>query len=95
MDASDIFNGLVAFIAHIVLLQLILTVLGIEDGVKGGETAFYLERGKGKGDLAVEAPLSRGTALFHRHGQDCLLHEGRPVLQGGADKWVLRSDVCF
>lgn len=30
-------------------------------------------------------------ALLHRHGEQCLLHEGREVLSG--EKWVLRSDL--
>lgn len=68
---------------------------GEEDGVEGGETAFYVEHGKGKGTEVVVAPLHRGTALLHRHGQDCLLHEGKTVGPGGGDKWVLRSDICF
>ncbi len=34
-----------------------------------------------------------GLALLHRHGDDCLLHEGRPVIAG--TKYILRSDVIF
>lgn len=33
-----------------------------------------------------------GMALLHRHGRDCLLHEGREVVEG--EKWVVRSDLC-
>lgn len=36
--------------------------------------------------------LEVGMALLHKHGQDCLLHEGREVTQGA--KWVIRSDLC-
>lgn len=36
--------------------------------------------------------LDAGMALLHRHGQDCLLHEGREVTAG--EKWVIRSDLC-
>ncbi|MCJ1268881.1 hypothetical protein MMC22_008769 [Lobaria immixta] len=43
-------------------------------------------------DPLIVAP-EPGMALLHKHGlQDCLLHEGRPVL--GGEKWVLRSDLC-
>lgn len=34
-----------------------------------------------------------GMALLHKHGQDCMIHEGRLVEKGV--KWVLRSDVMF
>lgn len=40
----------------------------------------------------VVAELDVGMALLHKHGQDCLLHEGREVLEG--EKWVIRSDLC-
>lgn len=36
--------------------------------------------------------LEVGMALLHRHGEECMLHEGRRVLEG--EKWVIRSDVC-
>ncbi len=36
--------------------------------------------------------LEVGMALLHKHGQDCLLHEGREVMAG--EKWVIRSDLC-
>lgn len=32
-----------------------------------------------------------GMALLHKHGHECLLHEGREVTKG--EKWVLRSDL--
>jgi hypothetical protein len=35
--------------------------------------------------------LETGMALLHKHGDDCLLHEGREVKSG--EKWVLRSDL--
>ncbi|KAJ7740737.1 hypothetical protein DFH07DRAFT_838950 [Mycena maculata] len=70
---------------------LLLYLTGYEDGVEGGETLFYQD-GKG-GKEVIKAPLTRGTALLHRHGQECMLHEGSPVLRGV--KYVLRSDVMF
>ena len=69
-------------------------------GCVGGETVFYPDlgpakkvsgKGVGSGDpLVVE--LEVGMALLHKHGQDCLLHEGRRVTKG--EKWVIRSDIC-
>ncbi|EGE80544.2 hypothetical protein BDDG_03485 [Blastomyces dermatitidis ATCC 18188] len=35
--------------------------------------------------------LETGMALLHRHGERCLLHEGREVVAG--EKWVIRSDL--
>lgn len=60
----------------------------------GGETVFYPEGSGRKGDkrpdpVAVEPEV--GLGLLHRHGEDCLLHEGREVSAG--EKWVLRSDL--
>jgi len=65
---------------------------GAEDGVRGGETIFYPNR-KAKASEAMAVPLTRGTALLHRHGDECLLHEGSPVRSG--IKYVLRSDIMF
>lgn len=60
----------------------------------GGETVFYPEGSGRKADkwpdpLSVEPEV--GLGLLHRHGEDCLLHEGREVSSG--EKWVLRSDL--
>ncbi|PFH52453.1 hypothetical protein AMATHDRAFT_139935, partial [Amanita thiersii Skay4041] len=71
---------------------LLLYLTGKEDGVEGGETLFYLEE-KGKPTVTVVAPLTRGTVLLHRHGMECLLHEGSVVRKGV--KYVLRSDLMF
>jgi hypothetical protein len=59
----------------------------------GGETAFYPEASK-KGEPtpdAIVVRLETGMALLHKHGDDCLLHEGKEVRAG--EKWVLRSDL--
>ena len=32
-------------------------------------------------------------ALLHKHGDDCLMHEGEMVKSGV--KWVFRSDVVY
>ncbi|KAF7322875.1 Fe2OG dioxygenase domain-containing protein [Mycena chlorophos] len=69
---------------------LLIYLTGYEDGVEGGETLFY-HNSKSRDPL--KAPLTRGTALLHRHGRECLLHEGSPVLKGV--KYVLRSDIMF
>ena len=60
----------------------------------GGETVFYPEGSGGKGVKApdpVSVEPETGLALLHRHGEHCLLHEGKEVTSG--EKWVLRSDL--
>ncbi|KAI0807418.1 hypothetical protein C8Q74DRAFT_1190071, partial [Fomes fomentarius] len=71
---------------------LLIYLTGAQDGVEGGETIFYKDQ-RGKPRVSIVPPLTRGTALLHRHGQDCLLHEGSPVVKG--NKYVLRSDLMF
>ncbi|TFK72160.1 hypothetical protein BDN72DRAFT_816333 [Pluteus cervinus] len=71
---------------------LLIYLTGQEDGIKGGETIFYRET-RGKPKESIIPPLRRGMALLHRHGKDCLLHEGSMVEQGV--KYVLRSDLMF
>jgi len=71
---------------------LLIYLTGAEDGVEGGETLFYKEE-RGKPREVITPPLKRGTALLHRHGQECMLHEGSPVKKG--TKYVLRSDLMF
>ena len=87
---------------------LLIYLSGIEDGVVGGEvhchsirgpwyfltvsqTIFY--KGQGKRLQEIRAPLNRGSVLLHRHGHECLLHEGSAVITG--TKYVLRSDIMF
>jgi hypothetical protein len=75
---------------------LLLYLTSPATGCIGGETAFYPESPKKKSKDASPEPfvvdLDVGLALLHRHGADCMLHEGREVLQG--EKWVIRSDLC-
>ncbi|KAJ7098037.1 hypothetical protein B0H15DRAFT_823851 [Mycena belliarum] len=71
---------------------LLIYLTGCEDGVEGGETLFYQD-GKCTSSNVIKASLTRGTALLHRHGHECMLHEGSPVIRGV--KYVLRSDVMF
>ncbi|EME46201.1 hypothetical protein DOTSEDRAFT_168591 [Dothistroma septosporum NZE10] len=73
---------------------LLLYLSSPATGCKGGETVFYPEPSS-KREAApppVIASLEVGMALLHRHGKDCLLHEGREVTEG--EKWVIRSDLC-
>lgn len=59
---------------------------------EGGDTIFYPETVRGKTEtLSVHA--DKGMALLHKHGDDCLKHEGQLVKNGV--KWVLRSDVTY
>ncbi|KAF2399663.1 hypothetical protein EJ06DRAFT_511861 [Trichodelitschia bisporula] len=75
---------------------LLIYLSGLETGCEGGETVFHPEPPKGKGRRETPEPIvvemRTGTALLHRHGEGCLLHEGAEVRAG--EKWVLRSDVC-
>jgi len=70
---------------------ILIYLSGAEDGVVGGETVFY--KGTGKKKIEIRPPLRRGSALLHKHGQHCLLHEGASVLKG--TKYVVRSDLMF
>ncbi|ORY56207.1 hypothetical protein BCR35DRAFT_284257 [Leucosporidium creatinivorum] len=72
---------------------LLIYLTGVEDGVVGGETAFYPSANTKRDGAALSVPLVAGRALLHRHGHACMLHEGRKV--GKGTKWVLRSDVMF
>jgi hypothetical protein len=73
-------------------------------GCAGGETVFYpdpvilpMKSGGGKKKKGVPPPepfvvkLETGLALLHKHGEDCMVHEGRAVTAG--EKWVIRSDL--
>eukprot|EP00746_Dinoflagellata_sp_MGD_P022144 gnl/MRDRNA2_/MRDRNA2_151749_c0_seq1.p1 gnl/MRDRNA2_/MRDRNA2_151749_c0~~gnl/MRDRNA2_/MRDRNA2_151749_c0_seq1.p1 ORF type:complete len:223 (-),score=44.20 gnl/MRDRNA2_/MRDRNA2_151749_c0_seq1:256-924(-) len=68
---------------------LLIYLTGAAEGLVGGETAFYSDGGR---ELVRIMPVA-GSALLHRHGPACLLHEALPVLAG--TKYVLRSDVVF
>ncbi|KAF2488971.1 hypothetical protein BU16DRAFT_532013 [Lophium mytilinum] len=79
---------------------LLLYLTSPATGCEGGETVFYPEpdlpkKGKAKKEETpppIVVDLEVGMALLHRHGADCMLHEGREVLAG--EKWVIRSDLC-
>ncbi|KAJ6115740.1 hypothetical protein N7523_006157 [Penicillium sp. IBT 18751x] len=58
----------------------------------GGETVFYPEPTRAdQNPQPISVAPEVGMALFHRHGDHCMLHEGKEVTNG--EKWVLRSDL--
>lgn len=77
---------------------LLLYLTSPATGCQGGETVFYPEPEPGKKKSKGPPPtpfvvnLEVGLALLHKHGADCMLHEGREVVEG--EKWVIRSDLC-
>ena len=79
---------------------LLIYLTGPTTGCIGGQTVFYPELGPAKkfserpseGTEPIVVDLEVGMALLHKHGNDCLLHEGRKVTDG--EKWVIRSDLC-
>ncbi|KAK4234104.1 putative prolyl 4-hydroxylase 4 [Achaetomium macrosporum] len=71
---------------------LLLYLTSSADGCIGGETVFYPhDRRSAKEEIAVS--LETGMLLLHKHGRDCMLHEGREVTAG--EKWVIRTDLCI
>ncbi|KAF2095582.1 hypothetical protein NA57DRAFT_67936 [Rhizodiscina lignyota] len=75
---------------------LLLYLTSPSTGCIGGETVFYPEPATKKKGQPIPEPivveLETGMALLHRHGADCMLHEGREVLEG--EKWIIRSDLA-
>ncbi|KAL6721327.1 hypothetical protein ACLMJK_000430 [Lecanora helva] len=79
---------------------LLIYLTGPSTGCVGGETVFYPDLGTAKtfsgksndGTKPLAVELEVGLALLHKHGLDCLLHEGREVTKG--EKWVIRTDLC-
>ncbi|KAB8342921.1 hypothetical protein FH972_022518 [Carpinus fangiana] len=76
---------------------LLLYLTSPTTGCIGGETIFYPEAPAGKKHKGQPAPdpivvgLETGMALLHKHGKDCMIHEGSEVTAG--EKWVIRSDI--
>ncbi|ANZ76324.1 BA75_03922T0 [Komagataella pastoris] len=60
---------------------------------EGGGTVFHYNDPESRNLVALNVHPSKGMALLHKHGDDCLLHEAELVNSGV--KWVLRSDVVF
>lgn len=71
---------------------LLLYLTSATEGCQGGETVFYLNDRQVEKE-AITVSLETGMLLLHKHGDDCMLHEGREVTKG--EKWVLRSDLCI
>jgi hypothetical protein len=76
---------------------LLLYLTSPATGCIGGETVFYPDPPKKKKSKdpppePIVTNLEVGLALLHRHGAECMIHEGREVLEG--EKWVIRSDLC-
>ena len=73
---------------------LLLYLTSPVTGCQGGETVFYPDAPSRREapPPPIVADLEVGKALLHRHGRDCMLHEGREVTEG--EKWIIRSDFC-
>ena len=65
-----------------------VTVLIYLSECQGGATRFHLTR---KHSFAFQPKA--GAILLHAHGDQCLEHEGDPVLAGS--KYVLRTDLVY
>ncbi|KAL8387333.1 hypothetical protein RB595_009981 [Gaeumannomyces hyphopodioides] len=84
-------DGKTAIPAKTTWTLLLYLTSAADGGCAGGETVFYTrDRVSAKEEVAV-APET-GLLLLHKHGDDCMLHEGREVTAG--EKWVIRSDLC-
>ncbi|VBB73576.1 Putative protein of unknown function [Podospora comata] len=70
---------------------LLLYLTSSTDGCVGGETVFYPNDRQTKKEAIPISPET-GMLLLHKHGDDCMLHEGKEVTAG--EKWILRSDLC-
>lgn len=68
----------------------LLVYLTGDDEFVGGGTIFY---GNSRSQKPLNIHPSKGMALLHKHGDDCLLHEGELIKDG--IKWVLRSDIVY
>ncbi|KZF19598.1 hypothetical protein L228DRAFT_285546 [Xylona heveae TC161] len=77
---------------------LLIYLTSPSSGCIGGETVFYPDPSTSSSSngltsgKSVVVSLETGTALLHKHGEDCMLHEGLEVKEG--EKWVIRSDLC-
>jgi len=78
-----------------------VTVLVYLSNCRGGATRFEYppswfsnnNNGSNDNDKDLAFEPREGTMLLHLHGDDCLLHQADPVLQG--TKYVLRTDLAY
>ncbi|KAK0656453.1 hypothetical protein B0T16DRAFT_319091 [Cercophora newfieldiana] len=70
---------------------ILLYLTSSSEGCAGGETVFYPHDRRLKREEIAVSPET-GMLLLHKHGDDCMLHEGREVTAG--EKWILRTDLC-
>lgn len=68
----------------------LLIYLTESNDFQGGATIFHIDDPKAP---PLKVRPKKGMALLHKHGDDCLKHEGELVKNG--EKWILRSDVTF
>ncbi|KAG9230870.1 hypothetical protein BJ875DRAFT_139018 [Amylocarpus encephaloides] len=74
---------------------LLLYLTSPATGCEGGQTVFYPDDLPGKNSVLekeIVVDLETGMMLLHKHGNECMLHEGREVTEG--EKWVIRTDLC-
>ncbi|KAI0162098.1 hypothetical protein GGR57DRAFT_453121 [Xylariaceae sp. FL1272] len=83
-NGSEIINAKTTWTA-------LLYLTSVTEGCQGGETVFYANDRKLAAEEIVIDPET-GKILLHKHGNDCLLHEGREVVSG--QKWIIRTDLC-
>lgn len=82
-DESNVVDG------GVTKWTLLVYLTGQDAGeVQGGETLFENDDG-----TKYSCAPTKGMALLHLHGDDCLLHEG--ALVKGGFKWILRSDLVY
>lgn len=83
-------------------MKTLWTLLVYLTKCEGGQTVFYpgqrlstntslvVEKNRAIDPVVIE--VEEGLAVLHRHGKDCLLHEGGTVISG--EKLVFRADLC-
>ncbi|KAJ5290371.1 uncharacterized protein N7443_010624 [Penicillium atrosanguineum] len=91
-DESNALNFLPLGAAKSMPARTTWTLLIYLTTCSGGETVFLPEPTRAdRNPEPITVVPEMGMALFHRHGDQCMLHEGKEVTNG--EKWVLRSDL--
>lgn len=91
-EQTGVYNPNVNPPGQVVSSRLTL-LLYLNDEFEGGETTFFIPRKDAKGLEAWPIEPRCGGVLIFPQGYDGLLHEGRPVVQGG--KFLVRTDVMY